>query len=237
MTGLDEFRAALRAPAPATGRPVALDEIVRRGRRLRARRRLIGGVAWFTAFSVVVLGGAVLWEKTSYQGAAPFGAASADRTPGLPAGAWGEPVETGLTQPGGQIVLMLSFTKRSGMASVGCFEAADRSLSGCRTVWDLPDRTYATGFHALHAPVTVDGRGGLPIFGYFIGPARTITAKSGGRTVTAQLAVWSENADYKLFWFPSDQVSPTAKLTDWAAFQADGRPVPTGHARLDPPHD
>jgi hypothetical protein len=122
------------------------------------------------------------------------------------------------------------------MQSVGCFAAGDGTVSGCRTVWDWPRRTYATGFHAVHAPVTVEGKGELPIFGYFIGPAATITVRANGRTVTAQTAVWSEDADIDLFWFPRDEVSPAASLTDWAAFDADGKSLPTGKVLLEAPH-
>lgn len=229
-TGFDDFHAALHGPH-FTGPPAALDEIVRKGRRLRARRRVASGLAGLAVFSIVAGGGATLWAKTSYGGGDPAPAESA--ADGLPAGTWGEPVETGMTQPGGQVVLMLSFLKTTGMQSVGCFEAADRTLHGCRRVEDFTERTFATGFHAIHAPGTVPGNGKLPVFGYFIGPARKITAKADGRTVTAQETVWSENNDVTLFWFPLDQVAPDAVLTDWAAYGAEGKPLPTGKARLD----
>jgi hypothetical protein len=228
MTGLDEFRAALRGPAAAGPSP-ALEVIMRRGRRLRARRRRAGWVAGLAVFSVVAGGGWTLWEKTSYEGAVPMETAAAFR----PAGVIGETVETGMAQPGGQVVLMLSFLKTTGMQSVGCFEAADRTVSGCRTVEDFTERSFATGFHAIHAQGHVVGRGDLPVFGYFIGPVRKITAKADGRPVSAQLTVWSEDDDVTLFWFPMDQVAPDAVLTDWAASGAGGKPLPTGRARLD----
>jgi hypothetical protein len=230
MTDLEGFRDLLRGPAVAAGGSVALDEIVRRGRRLRTRRRVAGGMAGLAVLSVVVGGGVTLWEKTSFAGPAPVEAAAGTWGP---AGTWGETVETGMAQPGGQVVLMLSFLKTTGMQSVGCFEAAERSVSGCRSVVDFTERTFATGFHAIHAPGRVEGMGELPVFGYFVGPVRAITAKADGRTVTAQLSVWSEDADVTLFWFPLDEVSPEAVLTDWAAFGAGGKPLPTGRARLD----
>jgi hypothetical protein len=227
VTGLEEFRAALRGPV-AAGPAVELEDIMRRGRRLRARRRRAGWAAGLAVFSVVAGGGFTLWEKTSYEGAVPMEPAAF-----RPAGEIGETVETGMAQPGGQVVLMLSYLRTTGMQSVGCFEAADRTVSGCRTVEDFTERTFATGFHAIHAQGHVVGKGDLPVFGYFIGPVRTITAKADGRPVSAQVTVWSEDNDVTLFWFPMDQVAPDAVLTDWAAFGAGGKPLPTGRARLD----
>jgi hypothetical protein len=227
VTGLEEFRAALRGPV-AAGPAVELEDIMRRGRRLRARRRRAGWAAGLAVFSVVAGGGFTLWEKTSYEGAVPMETAAV-----RPAGEIGETVETGMAQPGGQVVLMLSYLRTTGMQSVGCFEAADRTVSGCRTVEDFTERTFATGFHAIHAQGHVVGKGDLPVFGYFIGPVRTITAKADGRPVSAQVTVWSEDNDVTLFWFPMDQVAPDAVLTDWAAFGAGGKPLPTGRARLD----
>jgi len=227
-TDFDDFRAALRGPVAAGG-PPALDEIVRRGRRLRTRRRVAAGLAGLAVFAVVAGGGAMLGVKTSFGGPPPVETAAAT----WPAGTWGEPVETGMTQPGGQVVLMLSFLRSTGMQSVGCFEATDRTLSGCRRDVDFTERTFATGFHAIHAAARVPGRGVLPVFGYFIGPVHRITARADGRAVAAQLTVWSEDNDVTLFWFPLDAVSPETVLTDWAAFDADGKSLPTGRARLD----
>jgi len=228
-TDFDDFRDALRGPAAAGGGSPELDDIVRRGRKLRTRRRVAAGLAGLAVFTVVVGGGATLWAKTSYSG--PPAAETATDT--WPAGTWGEPVETGMTQPGGQVVLMLSFLRSTGMQSIGCFEAADRTLSGCRRDIDFTERSFATGFHAGHAAGRVTGQGDLPVFGYFIGPVRKITARADGRPVTAQLTVWSEDRDVTLFWFPLDRVSPDTVLTDWAAFDADGKSLPTGRARLD----
>jgi hypothetical protein len=227
--GFDDFRAALHGPAAAGGDPAPLDEIVRQGRKLRARRRVASAMAGLAVFSIVVGGGAALWTKTSYSGP-PAAAATAEI---WPAGTWGEPVETGMTQPGGQVVLMLSFLRTTGMQSIGCFQAADRTLSGCRRDVDFTERTFATGFHAVHAAGRVDGRGELPVFGYFIGPVHKITARADGRPVTAQLSTWSEERDVVLFWFPLDQVAPDTVLTGWAAYDADGKSLPTGRARLD----
>jgi hypothetical protein len=233
-TDLEDFLVALHEPAPETGPVVPLDEIVRKGRRLRTRRRLAGGMAWITALSVVVGGCFLLFGKPSSTSLPP-----ADLRP---SDTFGAPIRTGIVQPGGEIVVMMAYNDVSGMQSVGCFAADDGALSGCRTVWDWPRREYATGFHAVHAPVTVEGRGDLPIFGFFIGPAATITVNANGRTVAAQTAVWSEpavwaeDADIELFWFPRDEVSPAATLTGWAAYDADGKSLPTGQVLLEAPH-
>lgn len=223
---LDDLRAALHGP-PAGGRPVPIDEIMRKGRRLRTRRRLTGGTAWLSALAIVFGGGVTLWEKTSYSGTAPVESTGRARSTGI----YGDIVRTGMRQPGGEIVLMLTDLPGTGMASVGCFGVADETMRSCRTLLDITDRTYGTGFHAVHASEEVPGEGQLPVFGYFDGPASKITVWADGRRKTAQVVTSTEDRDMKLFWFPLNQVSPTATLTGWAALDADGRSLPTGTVR------
>jgi hypothetical protein len=83
-----------------------------------------------------------------------------------------------------------------------------------------PDR--APGFHAVQGGMEIDGRPS-PSFGYYAGAAAKITARIGGRTVTARQAAWSEDKAVKFFWF-----DPAAgMISDLKAYDK-GRSLPTG---------
>jgi hypothetical protein len=82
-----------------------------------------------------------------------------------------------------------------------------------------PDR--APGFHAVQGPTAE----GMPTFGYYAGPAARITARAGGRTVTAQRAVWSDDPRVVLFWFPPAD----RPLTGLTAYDRAGRELPAGN--------
>ncbi|MFI7599449.1 hypothetical protein [Actinoplanes sp. NPDC049681] len=81
----------------------------------------------------------------------------------------------------------------------------------------------APGFHAVQGAMEVDGEP-APAFGYYVGDARRITAKAGGRTVTASLAAWSEDASVKAFWFDPKMTA----VSDLRAFDASGEALVTG---------
>ncbi|MGW4940289.1 hypothetical protein ACWEOZ_01675 [Actinoplanes sp. NPDC004185] len=82
----------------------------------------------------------------------------------------------------------------------------------------------APGFHAVQGGMEVDGRPS-PSFGYYAGAAAKITARIGGRTVTARQAPWSEDNAVKFFWF-----DPAAGMvSDLKAYDSKGRALPAGH--------
>ena len=83
----------------------------------------------------------------------------------------------------------------------------------------------APGFHAVQGSMGLDA-GKSPTFGYYVGPAAKITAKAGGKTVTAKHATWSEDPSVVVFWF-SPSVSGVGKL---AAFNSAGKQLPTGNS-------
>ncbi len=64
----------------------------------------------------------------------------------------------------------------------------------------------------------------IPEFGYYAGPAATITAQQGGRQIQAHLARWSANTRIVIFWF-----TPSSALQDLAAYNAAGQQLPAGH--------
>jgi hypothetical protein len=84
----------------------------------------------------------------------------------------------------------------------------------------------APGFHAVSGSMNVDYRD-TPTFGYYAGPAAKITAKIGGRTVTASQAAWSENPSVVVFWF-----APKSTIENLTAFDAAGKKLPTGNSEV-----
>ncbi|GAB1693246.1 hypothetical protein [Krasilnikovia sp. M28-CT-15] len=83
----------------------------------------------------------------------------------------------------------------------------------------------APGFHAVQAGMGIEA-GQSPAFGYYVGPAARITARAGGRTVTAHQARWSEDRSVVVFWF--DPATPG--ISRLAAYGSGGRTLPTGNA-------
>ena len=67
----------------------------------------------------------------------------------------------------------------------------------------------------------------IPEFGYYAGPAASITAVDHGRVIRARLARWSVNPRIAIFWF----IPPAgATLTGLAAYDAAGHQLPAGSA-------
>lgn len=85
----------------------------------------------------------------------------------------------------------------------------------------------APGFHAVQAGMEVEGEQ-TPSFGYYVGDATKITARAGGRTVTAKQAAWSEDAAVKIFWF-----DPAAgAVSDLKAYDSAGRTLTAGNDQV-----
>lgn len=84
----------------------------------------------------------------------------------------------------------------------------------------------APGFHAGEGSMVLDGGRSL-VFGYYAGPAATVTGRSHGRTVTAHLAA-SGTKGVQIYWFDSSVTT----VSELRAVDASGRVLPTGHAEL-----
>ena len=86
----------------------------------------------------------------------------------------------------------------------------------------------SAGFHAVEAASSVGSPAvAVPEFGYYAGPAATITAQQGGRQVQAHLARWSADPRIVIFWFaPGSAGSAPENL---AAYNAAGQQLPAGH--------
>jgi hypothetical protein len=84
------------------------------------------------------------------------------------------------------------------------------------------------GFHAIEAPTTVGSpEVVIPEFGYYAGPAATITAERSGQLVHASLARWSVDPSIVVFWFPGTTPASTP-LTGLAAYTNSGHLLPAG---------
>jgi hypothetical protein len=100
----------------------------------------------------------------------------------------------------------------------------DGKVTGVVVANETEGSDRAPGFHAVQGGMEVDGRPS-PSFGYYAGAAAKITARIGGRTVTARQAAWSEDNAVKFFWF-----DPAAGMvSDLKAYDSKGRALPAGH--------
>ena len=78
------------------------------------------------------------------------------------------------------------------------------------------------GFHAVR-----DASDGIPVYGYYAGPAARISGTVDGRPAVARLAAWSEDAGIVVFWFESTGRT----VADLVAVDAHGARLPTGGPR------
>jgi hypothetical protein len=86
----------------------------------------------------------------------------------------------------------------------------------------------SAGFHAVEAASSVGSPAvAIPEFGYYAGPAATITARAGGRQVQAHLARWSANSRIVIFWFTPSTGNAPHNLT---AYNMAGHKLPAGHS-------
>jgi hypothetical protein len=218
MTDLDDLKDALHAPPGFAPRALDLDGVMAAGGRIRRRRRLATAAGAALAATALTAG---LAQVVPGPGVPPAAVA-----PAYPAGAIGDPVPTGLTAGTGEYVLYGKAVDDAALPDTTFGFMLARRLPDGR-IEDLvmtnetegPDT--APGFHAVQGPTGP----GMPTFGYYAGPAARITATAGGRTVTAEQAVWNADSRVVVFWFPPAGPS----LTGLAAFDAAGRALPAGH--------
>jgi hypothetical protein len=246
MTDLDTFRDALHHTGD--GRPPALDEIITAGRRLRLRRRLLGAVAATTALVVAAAAGIALWPSPARHRdvpAAAWPAVSVDAQ-----GTWGQAVTTGLRHDNRDIVVTAFHNVNPAYPDIpfgvrSCVVDVRGRLDPCKSTFDdgPPDRS--PGFHAINLPSNI-GDVDLPMFGYYVGPAATITVRARGKVVTAQTSRWSADNSVVLFWFtlrdaylkvdktdPSYGTGPVGRdvlpeVTNWTAYDREGTELPVG---------
>ncbi len=104
---------------------------------------------------------------------------------------------------------------------------ADGSIAAAVTANEVEGSDRTPGFHAVQAGMDVEGEPTMS-FGYYVGDATKITARAGGKTVTARQAAWSESAEVKFFWF--DPATPA--VSDLKAYDSAGRALPAGNDQV-----
>jgi len=262
MNDLAAFESALRGQPDDQGRPAPLPEIIHAGRRLRRRRRIATASAAAAVVAVVVGAAGVLWPTG--QGAAPSaapGAAPSAAPSAAPGGvqppvgcqevlygprcpAWGKAVDTGIRDKGRKIVIKPAKVSGDRLGISACHDGAD-DWHSCVGTMEI-DGWRSPGYHAIKQPMKLGGVE-MPMFGYYVGPAKKLTTKmtireKPGRKLTARIAPWSEDPNVLFFWFPLEQYStkdftvivPNAKhpfgpeLYDWTATDRDGKSLPLG---------
>ncbi|GHJ06170.1 hypothetical protein TPA0907_05370 [Micromonospora humidisoli] len=247
MTELEQFRLAMRATEQPYPEDLDLTAIMRDGRRLRRRRRLVGAGA--TALVTVLVAGGVglgvRWTRppapdrppapaATVPGATP--PATSPPTPGPtrwrpPQQPIGEVIDTGIRYGVDQRVFYLVAVDvpEGPRVRVGLM-AGRRSPAGELTndmlVNDVQGSDRRPGFHEIgYAEATPpdDTRPPVPTFGYFVGPATRIVGTAGGRQVDARLARWSTDPELVVFWFDPVDLTPGVRLDGIVARDRSGR--------------
>ncbi|RZU49170.1 hypothetical protein EV385_0906 [Krasilnikovia cinnamomea] len=230
MTDLDDLRDALQSPPGFAPRVLDLDQVMAAGGRLRRRRRLAVGAASALAVAVLLVGGG---QVARLAGGPPPAPANPAQVADVPDGrVLGEVMPTGVRTGAAEWVIYAQPVELPGQSGVRFgFQLGRRSADGSLRdevmTNDVEGSDRAPGFHAVQRAMTIDA-GTTLTFGYYVGSPATITARAGGRTVTAERAVWSEDPSVTVFWFRPRDVTPNTKLTKLTAKDAQGRVLPAG---------
>jgi hypothetical protein len=258
VTDLDAFCQALKTHdlpgAPGTGLGAsgasALDtgEIMAKGRWIRRRRRLAAGSAGLAAAAVAVTAISHLSAPShpspvlARPRAVPTGSSGQATGPAPtvsgPSAREGRVIPAGAKDAVGELVfygVRIHLRQLPG-TTFGIMAGLRNASGGLTPVVEANETTgpdTAPGFHAVQSPSSTGSPAvAIPEFGYYSGPATTITARQGGRPVHAHLARWSVNSGIVIFWFSrqaGSAGSAGAALTGLAAYDAAGHRLPAGH--------
>jgi hypothetical protein len=226
MNDLDDLKAALNEPPDFAPRPLDVDAVMTAGGRIRRRRRLAIGATSGLAVAVLLVGGNVLVERTAPEGRG--GQPVAAQPTAIPSGTAPAVVRTGLIEGGGEWVLYTkpinipelpgtTFVLVLGHSTAGG-EPADAVVSN-----ETSGSDTAPGFHAVQGAMEIK-QGETPTFGYYVGPAAKITAKAGGKTLTASQGPLDDSI--QAFWFDA------SGITNLTAYDAAGRKLPAGNPEI-----
>ncbi|GAB1693248.1 hypothetical protein [Krasilnikovia sp. M28-CT-15] len=234
MTDLDDLRDALQSPPGFAPRVIDLDQVMATGGRLRRRRRLTVGAASAFAVGVLLIGGS---QVARLAGGPP------SRAPDNPAQVVNAPdghvlgtvMPTGVKAGAAEWVIYAQPVEVPGQSGIHFgFQLGRRSTDGSLRAGvmanDVEGSDRTPGFHSVTSAMTIDA-GTTLAFGYYVGSPATITARAGGRMVTAGMAAWSEDPSVTVFWFRPRDVTPDTKLTRLTAKDAQGRVLPAGDTR------
>jgi hypothetical protein len=146
----------------------------------------------------------------------------------------GRVISTGIKDTGGELVFygVRIHTQQLPGVTFGIMAGRRDSAGGLTPEVETNETqgsASSAGFHAVEAASSVGSPAvAVPEFGYYAGPAATITAREGGRQVQAHLARWSANSRIVIFWFtPSSTGSAPQNLT---AYSTSGHKLPAGNS-------
>jgi hypothetical protein len=146
----------------------------------------------------------------------------------------GRVISTGIKDSGGELVFygVRIHTQQLPGVTFGIMAGLRDSAGGLTPEVETNETqgsASSAGFHAVEAASSVGSPAvAVPEFGYYAGPAATITAREGGRQVQAHLARWSANPRIVLFWFtPSSTGGTPQNLT---AYSPAGHTLPAGNS-------
>ncbi|MEV4726236.1 hypothetical protein [Micromonospora humida] len=246
MTEFEQLRRAMRATERPYPEDLDLTVIMRDGRRLRRRRRLVGAgaTALVTVLMASGVGLGVRWAGPPAPDRPPARAATvpdatppatASPTPGPtrwepPRKPIGEVVDTGIRYGVEQRVyyLVAVDVPEAPRVRVGLM-AGRRTPAGELTddivLNDVRGSDRRPGFHEIgyDDATPSDARPPVPTFGYFVGPASRIVGTAGGRQVDARLARWSTDPELVIFWFDPVDLTPGVRLDGIVARDRSGR--------------
>jgi hypothetical protein len=138
-------------------------------------------------------------------------------------------IRTGLTEGDGEWVLYAKPIEENeaipdtAFGIMLAFQAPGQELVDAVMANETSGSDRAPGFHAVQGSMEIE-QGVTPTFGYYSGPATKITAKAGGKTLTASQAPLGEDDTIQVFWFDA------GGLKGLTAYDAAGRKLPAGNA-------
>ncbi len=145
-------------------------------------------------------------------------------------------IPAGLSDPDGQLVFYVVGIDLRGLPGTrfgvmaGHRDTAGRLVPAVETN-ETSGPATAAGFHAVEAPVAAGSPStAIPEFGYYAGPAATITGTVGGHLVRARTARWSGDPAIVIFWFPRTAGSAGRAARNLAAYDRAGHRLAAGHA-------
>ena len=239
MNDIDDFRAALRQPPSEPFAEPDLARIMADGGRIRRRRRLLNATgmvaAAATVVAVVVFAVQLRQPAPVAQPALPPPAVSStapsktvpsetsmpERLP------LGDIVLTGIrSETGDELVLYAvaidePLLKDIHFGLVAGYRDARGSLQSLLASNETVTSDRSFGFHATDGGENL-GRGQIPVFGYFAGPAVKITTTVHGATKVAKQQQWTEDPTVVFFWFDPSDVPSSQSLTPLVAYDETG---------------
>jgi hypothetical protein len=238
MTDLDTLRRALQAPARDDLSRPHIGQIMARGRRLRRRRRAlaacgaIGGTGLAAVLVVTITGiGQPRRPAIAPREMPPLSALGpTHRGAHSP---YGTVIGTRVRNAAGELVFYAVRVHLAGQRGITFGVMAGYRQASGRLTADVLANEYtgsdkSPGFHAVEGPMTVNGRE-APQFGYYAGPAATITGTVSGHLVHASHAHWSVNPRIVIFWFPPSTNPTAATITGLTAHNTHGQQLPPGN--------